>query len=300
VISLPDEPQPSSLDDIPPYPPPGRHYERAPITEAIIEVRCELAPEVTLDDLAKVADSTQFTVAGPAIQVSGRIEVSQEGIKGDTSGQQIGYVFRRDDGLHVVQSRLNGFSYSTLPPYGRWETFSSEAWAAWLDYHRTIQPLKATRLGVRYVNRIDIPQSIIEIKDYLRTAIDLSPYLPQMMAGYFMQAVVPLPRFNAAATITSTVVPPPSPDFSSLILDIDTWRDIEILFSLPGANEDIRAQLEVLREAKNQVFEACITDATRGLISLCRFLSTDVSQLAIQNLILALGSSPRCLRRTSS
>jgi uncharacterized protein (TIGR04255 family) len=275
VISLPDEPQPSSLDDIPPYAPPGRHYERAPIAEAIIEVRCELAPEVTLDDLAKVADSAQFTAAGPAIQISGRVEVSQDGIKGDTSGQQIGHVFRRNDGLRLIQSRLNGFSYSILPPYERWETFCSEAWAAWLEYQRIIHPLKATRLGVRYVNRIDVPQNIIEIKDYLRTAIDISPYLPQMMAGYFMQAVVPLPRFNATATITSTVVPPPSPDFSSLILDIDTWRDIEISFDLPGANEDIRTQLEALREAKNQVFEACITDATRGLISLCLFLSTD-------------------------
>src|SRR5690242_15418642 len=127
VISLPDEPQPSLLDDIPPYARPGRHYSRAPITEAIIEVRCELDPKVTLDDRAKVTDQAQFTVAGPAIQISGRVEVSQDGITGDASGQQIGHVFRRTDGLRVIQSRLNGFSYSVMPPYDRWETFSAEA-----------------------------------------------------------------------------------------------------------------------------------------------------------------------------
>jgi uncharacterized protein (TIGR04255 family) len=267
MIALTEGPQPHSSDDLLPHVRTGRHYARAPITEAVIEVRCELPSDVSLDDLKRVADPAQFPLVGPSVQISGQVNVSEAGITGDTSGEQIGHVFRRSDGRRLIQARLNGHAFSAFAPYDRWETFSDEAWSSWNNYQSVARPIRALRLGVRYVNRIDVPQGTIEIKDYLRTAIDVSPYLPQIIAGYFMQVVVPLPRFDAAATVVSTIVPPPTEDSSSLILDIDTWRDIDIALATSAGNERLREQIEVLREAKNYVFEACITDATRGLIS---------------------------------
>ena len=243
-----------------------RHYEHAPITEAIIELQCDLAPDVTLEDLTRVVDREVFTSESPAVFISGQIEVSPDGIKGDTTGQQIGYLYRRSDGLRVIQSRLNGFAYSVLAPYDRWETFSSEAWEHWQTYREIARPAKVSRLGVRFVNKIDISQASIEIKDYLRTAVDVSPYLPQITASYFLQVVVPLLSFDASATITSTVAPPSSPDATSLILDIDTWRLLDISLEGDTESERLKEALNELRAAKNFVFEACITDATRGLI----------------------------------
>ena len=244
-----------------------RHYEHAPIAEAIIELQCDLPAEVTLEDLARVVDREVFTSESPAVFISGQIEVSPDGIKGDTTGQQIGHLYRRSDGLRAIQSRLNGFAYSVLAPYDRWETFSSEAWEHWQTYRDIARPTKVSRLGVRFVNRIDVPQASIEIKDYLRTSVDVSPYLPQITASYFLQVVVPLLSFDASATITSTVAPPPSPDATSLILDIDTWRLLDISLEGDAESERLREALNELRAAKNFVFEACITDATRGLIS---------------------------------
>jgi len=117
-----------------------RHYEHAPITEAIIELQCDLAPDVTLEDMTRVVDREVFTSESPAVFISGQIEVSPDGIKGDTTGQQIGYLYRRSDGLRVIQSRLNGFAYSVLAPYDRWETFSSEAWEHWQTYREIARP----------------------------------------------------------------------------------------------------------------------------------------------------------------
>jgi uncharacterized protein (TIGR04255 family) len=244
-----------------------RHYEHAPIAEAIIELSCDVAADVTLEDLTHVVDRQVFTSEGSAVLISGRIEVGPDGIKGDTTGEQIGHLYRRTDGLRVIQSRLNGFAYSVLAPYDRWETFSAEAWEHWQVYRRVARPTKVSRLGVRFINKIDIPQASIEIKDYLRTAVDVSPYLPQVTASYFVQVVVPLLSFDASATITSTVLPPSSPDMTSLILDIDTWRLLDISLESNTEGERLREVLNDLRSAKNFVFEACITDATRGLIS---------------------------------
>lgn len=267
MIALTEEPQAHSSDDLLSYVRAGRHYAHAPITEAVVEVRCELASDVSLDDLKRVADPAQFFLVGPSVNISGQVNVSEVGITSATSGEQIGHVFRRNDGRRMIQARLNSFAFSVFAPYDRWETFSEEVWSNWLKYQSVARPIRATRLGVRYINRIDIPQNVIEIKDYFRTAVDVSPYLPQMIGGYFFQVIVPLPRFNAAATIVSTIIPPPNEDTSSLILDIDTWRDVDIALSTAAGNEGLRDQVDVLREAKNYVFEACITDATRGLIS---------------------------------
>lgn len=253
--------------DVPQQVQTGRHYDHAPIIEAIIEVTCTLDPNVTLEDLAHAVDHEMFASASPAFTISGRIDVTPEGIKGDTSGEQIGHLFRRNNGKGVVQSRLNGFAYSFIAPYSSWETFSAEAWQQWQAYKTVARPTRATRLGVRYINKIDIPQSSIEIKDYLRTAVDVSPYLPQLTARYFLQVVVPILNFDAFATITSTMAPPPSEEHTSLILDIDTWREFDISLMNNTGEERLREALDELRSAKNYVFEACITDATRGLIS---------------------------------
>lgn len=244
----------------------GSHYSRAPVVEAIIEIRCELPDGVELDTLKGAVCADDFPKIAKHYELSGTFNFSDAGILSDTTAEAIGFVFKSKDDLQVVQARLNGFSYAVLAPYDKWETFCKEAWHRWKAYQDLMHPAKATRLGVRYINRIDIPNGQIEIKDYLRTAVDVSPYLPQMVASYFLQVQVPLARYGAVATVTSTLTPPPRENTTSLILDIDVWRSMEIDLVSDGASPVIQNALESLRQAKNYTFEACITDATRGLI----------------------------------
>ncbi len=252
-------------DDLPMLMDVGRHYPNAPIVEAIIEIRCELPTDVTLERLLTAVDADEFPTTDGMFEVTGFVSVDQEGVSGSTQGRQIGHTFRSADGRHVVQSRRNGFAFAALAPYADWETFSATAERCWARYREVASPTRATRLGVRFVNKIVAPSRHIEIKDYLRTAIDVSPYLPQMVNGYFLQVIIPLGQFNATATVTSTIQSADD-ESTSLILDIDTWQDVS-LDLIPGKTSgDIEERLNTLRRAKNHVFEACITDATRGLI----------------------------------
>jgi uncharacterized protein (TIGR04255 family) len=244
----------------------GSHYSRAPIVEAIIELRCELPDSIQLTTLTGAVNADAFPEVGRHVEVTGTLDVSDAELRSGTSVQQTGFVFKRKDGLRIIQARLNGFSYSALAPYDKWESFHDEALRHWEVYRNRVQPTKVTRLGVRYVNRIDIPSARVEIKDYLRTAIDVSPYLPQIVASHFFQVEVPLSRYGAVATITSTFAPPSREDVTSLVLDIDAWRPTDIDLTSDGALSAIRNALDSLRQAKNYTFEACITDATRGLI----------------------------------
>src|SRR5207253_4384748 len=99
----------------------------------------------------------------------------------------IGYTFTSSDGLQAFQSRLDGFTFSRLAPYNGWESFCSEARRLWNIYREVTQPQAVTRAAVRYINRLDLPLPIRDLKDYLRTVPEVSPDLPQGLSGYFMQ-----------------------------------------------------------------------------------------------------------------
>lgn len=251
-----------------PFIQPGMHYGRAPITEAVIDIRCDLPPEATLDVLRQGVDVDIYPDVQNYYEISGVVDISESGVRGDAHSQQIGYLFRDETKERaIVQSRSNGFAFSALPPYGDWDAFSSEALLAWGRYRDAVRPLRITRLGVRFINRIEIPKDRVEIKDYLRTAIDVSPYLPQMINSYFLQVQVPIPHYAASATVTSSLLNPEKGEATALLLDIDAWRATSIALGEPQSrDEEVSEQLQSLRLAKNYVFEACITDATRGLI----------------------------------
>lgn len=244
----------------------GVHYERAPIVEAIIEIRCALPQESTLDDLANMADEEAFPTASKRMIMTGRFDFGPEGVESRASGEQTGHVFRSADDRYLLQSRLDGFSFARTAPYEHWEEFSKVAERHWHRYREVARPERALRVGVRYVNRIDVAGDHVEVKDYLRTAVDVSPYLPQLMSSYFLQIVIPLPQFQCFATVTSTIVGAETVHGNGLILDIDAWRDVDLDLKQTETGTEIEDLLETLRAAKNYVFEASITDATRRLI----------------------------------
>jgi uncharacterized protein (TIGR04255 family) len=242
----------------------SRHYGHAPIAEAIIDIRCQT--DATLDALQGVVTEPGYSPER-SMNVEQRMGVTSEGVTGETTSTQIGWLFRREDGRRVVHARVDGLGFSWLEPYESWEKFVTEAESHWLDYRVCAKPTQVVRLGVRYVNRIDVPASSVEIKDYLRLGVDVPAYLPQAVSGYFMQVTVPLPSFGCAATITSALLSPNDENTTSLLLDVDTWLASEIDLSEGAEAPGVEAYLGTLRHAKNYVFESCITDATRGLIS---------------------------------
>ena len=246
--------------------PEGEHYQHAPIHEAILEFRVSGVERSRLDALRSVVEVSGFQE--PAADYDVKAEVGFEGDNLVSNAEQtlVGYRAVREDGQRAVRATVNLFSFSWLRPYDRWESFVGEALQLWSGYEEAASPTDITRVSVRFINRINIPRQSVEIKDYLRTAVDISPYLPQALNGFFLQLDIPLSKSDATTRVISTIVQPESPDSTSLILDLDTWRSVDVDLAADGAQALISSHLNDLRGLKNYVFEACITDATRGLI----------------------------------
>jgi uncharacterized protein (TIGR04255 family) len=237
-------------------------YENAPITEALIDIQVALPEGLTTSALDPVYDHVkgQYPMKKKRVHLQSQLSVGED-VSAVTKHTLMGFSFSSEDGKQVLQARLNGFTFSRLRPYITWPQLRDEAHRLWDIYRRILDPTKITRVAVRYINQIDIPLSSIDHKDYFRTFPEVSPDLPQVLTGFFLQLRFPQQDFGGLLILTQTTqVSSAGPSVVSVILDLDVFKENNI-----DSDEESWNLLEILRDRKNEFFEACITDRTRAL-----------------------------------
>jgi uncharacterized protein (TIGR04255 family) len=166
-----------------------------------------------------------------------------------------------EDGTDVVWVRPQGICISRLTPYKGWEHFRQNAQDAWTKWRNVIGMRDVTRIGLRYINRIDIPvpeSGRLRIEDFLL----LSPSYRdpnQSFYSYTIQTQLPLDEF--VLVINTGSAPPALINHLSYLFDLDVSKEGD----LPRAEDDVWALVDRMRISKNDVFESYITDATRRL-----------------------------------
>lgn len=241
-----------------------KHYSKAPIIEAIIDLRCEFTGEPSPEHLGRVQElmESDFPLREELMEFKAELAPAT----GLTSEQKaIGFRLLTKERTKIAGIGIEGFTFSWLAPYDRWDSLREEAFRLWTLYRSVTNPVRINRVGVRFINRLDFPRSDgegVELDQYLRTAPRIAPELPQRLESFFLRFQLALagePMANV--TITETGVAPASPDVVSVILDIDAFAR-----SLRATSKDEWEIIERLRHEKNFAFESCITDATRKLI----------------------------------
>ena len=240
-------------------------FSNAPITEALLDIQVELAPNIDLKVLLSCHNDIidEYPNKENRIQwTSGiELELGKDPVF-TTNGGHDGYIFTSIDEKLMVQTRLNGFTYNMLKPYTHWEDFVSKAKNHWNQYVEVAKPLKITRIGLRYVNRLEIPLPLKDFKEYILTVPDIAPNIPPGLSDFFMRLVVPNPQATSTAIITETIDTQSLTDqIMPLILDIDVFQNL----SETVINNDIWNLFEEMHEFKNVIFFNSITDKGKEL-----------------------------------
>ena len=241
------------------------HYAHAPLTEALIDIRVELPTEVGLSKLLEVhqhAHQEDYPRREQLLVVHGQMSIGPE-VGASARQSSNGYRFISKDGRQIFQARLDGFTFSRLAPYEAWEPFRDEAHRLWNAYRSIANPKNITRIGIRYINRLDLPLPMTDFKDYLKTVPEVSSGMSQGLSGYFMQLQLPQVDLNAMLVLNQALIPPPTPKLVSVLFDIDLYSDSD----LASDEQSLWERLEAFRIRKNKVFEASITDRVRRLIT---------------------------------
>jgi uncharacterized protein (TIGR04255 family) len=235
------------------------HLPKAPIEEALIDIRVTLPAGRALASLRPFAESlaTDYPRCRERVAVEGRMSVGPDGQHAfQSASQPDGYLVTSGDGLMVAQARLDGFSFSRLRPYETWEHVRDEARRLWARYLDVAEPTEVTRIAVRYINRL-LLRVPVELADFVRTSPTIAPDLPQVMTGVFMQVVLPFPKRAVACVVTQALDPRPLPENEvAYIFDIDAFRET----TEPPGDPHLWDVLEELRAVKNEVFFKSMTE----------------------------------------
>jgi len=239
-------------------------YTKAPIAEAIIDLRVVPCSALRLDTLERLCEETkaQYPLIQTMIKATGAMQIRPGSFSSSSAEQeQVGFRSTSSDGKLICQCQLEGFTFSQLAPYESWEIFRDLARPSWDAYREATKPQSVVRLAVRYVNRIEVAKTSIELKDYFRTLPEVSSDLPQSVDGFFMQVQLPQNDIGAAVLLNQTIVPSKKHGVTSVILDIDLFLEETV----PKNENEVWDCFETLHTRKNEIFEACITDKTREL-----------------------------------
>jgi uncharacterized protein (TIGR04255 family) len=239
----------------------SRHYLKPPITEAILDLRVTLPQGFSIDTLEEIHSQVRGNYPQKVPIFAGSIEYQADQNIVNTSRSQHGFQFKSENSPYIFQAALGGFTCNHIAPYSSWEQFRSEAKRLWGIYKDICKPISVTRIGLRYINRIEIPKLAIDFKDYLRVSPEIASDLPQGLSNFYMQLQIPQEELQCMLTINEAFIPPTTPTIIPVILDIDVFR----VKDWDSNDNDIWRFIEQLRGLKNETFEKCITDETRRL-----------------------------------
>lgn len=228
-------------------------YTNPPIVEAAISVGYPPVDVARLPEMRDFAAAlkSEYPHQSPRLQHQAQLQFGQT--VGYTSSQhEDGVICASEDRRRFAQFSLTAVIFSRLAPYGSWEDFEHQARPLWERFYEafSVQP---SSLAVRYINRIEIPTGE-PMENYLRTFPEISRDLPQMIGRYFMRIEMPIE--DAVLVMQQGFVPASSPELYGILLDNDLRYEV-------STAESLWQMALKARSAKDQIFEACITDKLR-------------------------------------
>ncbi len=245
---------------------PMPHYEKAPIAEALIDIRTELPSKFSFEELQTLGQSLpDYKQAETRNIAHGQFSFGRD-VQAVAQQKPWGLVFRNGANTQVAQFQMNGFTFSRLKPYEDWERLRDEARKLWNLYRQLAQPTAITRVAVRYINVFDFPGGRVDLEDYLNVFPQLAESLPRELRDYhqfLLNLQMPQDDLKGLLILNQSVAQPTKTGFIAIVLDIDLSVGTPVI----AGEGELWAIFDKLRERKNLYFEAFITDKARELIS---------------------------------
>jgi uncharacterized protein (TIGR04255 family) len=236
-----------------------RYLDRAPIDEAVIELRVRSTSPIDLEPLAALSANwkLQYPLEQKVESVAATFGVQDGKAMTDAQYQELGFMLKAEDHQDVVQFRRDAFVYSRLSPYTSWEQVLPKAAELWASYRDAIKPERVVRLGVRYINRLRLPLPV-DLSEYLTSPPVVPQTLPSTIRAYLTRMILHDASTSNSVAVTHASEPSMDQNRIVVLLDVDAFREVD----MDPADEGLLEILESLRQLKNQVFFGSITERT--------------------------------------
>jgi len=243
-------------------------YKHPPITEAVIEISFKRPHDKSkvekfikkikgvYSDYNKL-ESYKFEVGIPISNI-------QKNMPEVEKIPEIVHRLSSEDMMQQLLLNESSFVVSQLAPYCGWDDFIIRFTRDWKLWKKHLGFNEIKKIGVRYINRLDVPVTERTI-DFTKF-VNIYPEIPEILgpnSSYTMGIKIPINELKSILLLNSAVVESPLLNNISLVIDQDVVKTVE----LPQKDEAIYSYLNKVRTYKNSVFESCITDKTRELFN---------------------------------
>jgi len=240
-------------------------YKRPPIIEAAIEIRfSDQLSEKEVDKLAKQLKPL-YPLETPEIGLEVMLHMSSGVTQSLNKETKLGYKLQKDNFEELLLIHIGKVAVLRQAPYPNWDTFLESFKTVWSALYKTSGFRKISRIGLRYINRIDVPISdntdLINISDFLTIGIDCPEKLH--LDGYQASMLINSYSGNIGVSIRTATVASPLANHASILLDQDLFVEVD----LPQKSDGIIEKLNEMRVIKNDIFESTITDKSRALFN---------------------------------
>ena len=238
------------------------HLTRAPITEAVIDMRVALPPGTSLADLEPFSDVVKDEYPEVAAIRAHEAQFDFNGATATTTFQEIGKIYWTADRSRAVQSRLSGFTFSQVKNYDSFDAMLKASTVLWEKYRVVARPTQVTRCALRFINRLAVEPGV-DLNDVLVTNPTIADDLQASINEYFTKVAMAFGD-NRHAVVTQLLPPPSATGGDALILDIDVFTD---RMSIAPDSHEMWREFEVLRDLKNRCFfNSLNTKAVEGYL----------------------------------
>lgn len=243
------------------------HFPKAPIVEAIIDIRARATTKLDESGLRAFLDER---LAGYALLDSQR-EVQAEMAFGQNQplSQAVkdlgwkGVRYRSSDQKHVVQFNRDGFVFSRFHPYQNWEQLESESLRLWAFFREFAQPVAFQRIGLRFINRFQLAAGDVSFNQYIHPVPQPPQGLDVPFHAFLHQDTLAVPGHPYAINVTRTIQPSAAGkgEGVALILDIDVFTLQEFELDETGLSR----RLHEMRWLKNKVFFGSVGQKAKSM-----------------------------------
>jgi len=241
----------------------GKKYKNSPI----IETLCEFAfipskPwDITIPGLFYEKVRNKFPERKQRVGFDIKFEPKEGGIEQNIEMAAPRIQFLRSDKTALLQVSTDLLVINHLKPYPTWNKFKPMILEN-LNYYKDVaNPKGFKRIGLRYINKIDIPGKSIKMEDYFNFYPAIPKELPQTHLTFNINVKIPYANNHEYLVLTLRDSISEKPDFVSVVLDL------YYIMSMPGkvAFQQVDEWIENAHTTIEKAFESCITDKCRKL-----------------------------------
>ncbi len=239
-----------------------RKYKNPPAIEVLCEIYfSETQSNLTLfgDFYQKIRDS--YPQQKQLNKVGFEMNFTQGAVQTKQVNQGSMMRFSKEDNSQLVQITQNLLTVNKLKPYSGYNNFRENVQDVLKTYLELSKPKYTERIGMRYIDKIAIPEESFELEKYFNFALSFANQEYSTINGISFKVQITPKHQSHQLLVTLNSVISTEEGKSEFILDMyNTFvlhKDIDeefILKTLDEAHENIE-----------YVFEAVITDSARNL-----------------------------------